>query len=252
MKKAISVQLSILFTLMIFFMGVNPLFAHYMWVETNPIGEIGKEQEVKVFFGEYTYGLREEVGGENFERVKKFKAWIVAPDGSKEGLTFVPSEKFYVSTFIPKTEGTYSVLLDNNEIDVIDYTQYDFGIFKTHYHSLAKVFVGKTPGKTVSENPLGISIVDVSERNLEKGSDLKLKILYKGEQLADTEVSVFVADQWSKQLTTDENGEISLTLPWDTKFIVEVTKKEEVPGSYNGEEYEFIWHCATYCIDLSN
>jgi len=29
---------------------------------------------------------------------------------------------------------------------------------------------------------------------------------------------------------------------------VETTTKEEIPGTYNGEEYEFIWHCATYCI----
>ena len=239
----------IMFTLMVLLMGVNPLFAHYMWVETKPTGEKGKEHEVRVYFGEYTYGLLEEVGGESFERMKKFKVWLVAPNGEKEQMTFVPSKEFYVSTFTPHSDGTYSIILDNDEIDVLDYTEYDFGIFKTHYHSVAKVAVGSGGSAFVSDNPSGITIVDLTEGTLKKGGELSLKVLYKGEPLTDSEISIFIEDQWSKKMWTDENGQVSLTLPWDKKYIVEVTKKEEVPGEYNGLSYEFIYHCATYYID---
>ena len=78
--------------------------------------------------------------------------------------------------------------------------------------------------------------------------EVKLQVFYKGEPLAKNELKVYVADLWSKTLYTDENGQVSFLKPWETKYIVETTIKEEVPGTYKGEEYQFIWHCATYCI----
>ncbi|MEQ6118107.1 DUF4198 domain-containing protein [Reichenbachiella sp. MALMAid0571] len=241
----------LIFTALVLILGTGNLLAHYLWIETKPVGKIGKSQEIKVFFGEYTYGLQEKVGEKSFDAVKKFKAWVVAPNGSKTELVFEPTESSYLSSFTPESAGTYTVVLNNNEIDVIDYTKYDFGIFKTHYHSIAKITVKGGAENTVAMNPEGITIVDVSQKPLSQGEELKFQIRYKGEPLAEQEVNVFVADQWSKKLTTDENGEVSLKLPWDTKFIVEVTKNEKVPGNYKGEDYEFIYHCATYCVDVS-
>ncbi|MEO2052613.1 MAG: hypothetical protein ABGX00_12695 [Allomuricauda sp.] len=39
-----------------------------------------------------------------------------------------------------------------------------------------------------------------------------------------------------------------IVLLWISKYIVETTTKEEIPGTYIGEDYQFIWHCATYCL----
>ncbi|WP_335966660.1 DUF4198 domain-containing protein [Galbibacter sp. PAP.153] len=218
-------------------------FAHYLWIETNAQGEIGKEQEIKVHFGEYTYGVIEEVEGEAFSKVNKFSLWVVSPSGEKQLLETSAEKDHYKALFTPKEKGTYTVLLNNNEIDVIDYTQYDFGIFKTHYHSVANINVDNK-NNTATQNDTGITVKRIATDN----NEVKLQVLYKNEPLAKNEVQIYVTDLWSKTLHTDEEGYISFKQPWDTKYIVETTYKEEVPGTYNGEDYEFIWHCATYCI----
>jgi uncharacterized GH25 family protein len=217
--------------------------AHYLWIETNGTGKLSQAQEVRVHYGEYTYGVIEKVEGEAFPAVSKFTLWAIAPDGTKTPLTTEAKEDHYLASFTPSQNGVYTIALNNNEIDVIDYTQYDFGIFKTHYHSTAKVQVG-SDGDTKTANPDGIVVKQLEN----DGEKIKLQVLYKGEPIPKNEFKVYVADLWSKTLYTDDNGEVSFALPWNTKYIVETTTKEEIPGTYNGEDYEFIWHCATYCI----
>lgn len=230
---------SILFLLF----GAMSASAHYLWIETNSKGTLGQVQEVRVHYGEYTYGVIEKVGGEAFPAVSKFTLWAIAPDGTKTVLGTEAKEDHYLASFTPSQNGVYTLALNNNEINVIDYTEYDFGIFKTHYHSTAKVLVG-LDGDTKTVNPEGIAIKQLKN----DGKEIKLQVLYKGEPIAKNELKVYVSDLWSKTLYTDDNGEVSFALPWKTKYIVETTTKEEVPGTYNGDDYEFIWHCATYCI----
>jgi uncharacterized GH25 family protein len=235
--------------LLLFLVSTNS-FAHFMWVETNPVGKSGSKQEVKVYFGEYNYGVYEKVNEEAFQKMKNFEVWVTSPSGVKTKLEVQPADTYYSGWFTPTEKGTYTVVLNNNKIDVIDYTQYDFGIFKTHYHSVAKVEVGNKANETAAQNNDGLAVVDVTKKEHKEKGETTLKILYKGQPLAETEVSVFVSDQWAKKVYTDANGIVKFNLPWNTKYVVEVTKKEEVPGNYNGKDYQFVWHCATYAIPL--
>jgi len=221
--------------------------AHYMWIETPSKGKIGKGHKVQVYFGEYTYSLTEKPNEERFKAVEKFNVWVIAPSGLKLPVTLKATELFYEGTFIPKESGTYTVVMNNNEIDVIDYTQYNFGIFKTHYHATAKVVVGENQSTKI-ENPNGLSIKQLTNN----ADETVLEISYKGSLLTENEVTVFISDLWSKKLETDKDGQVKFKLPWNTKYIIEVTKNEEVPGIYNGKEYGFIWHCATFCIPQVN
>ncbi|WP_420583375.1 DUF4198 domain-containing protein [Reichenbachiella sp.] len=218
--------------------------AHYMWVETSPAGKLNQEQTIKVHFGEYTYGVIEKVGGDGFNAVKDFQLFVIDPKGKKTELEVSAQEDHYLASFTPKKEGTYTIVLDNDQIDVIDYTQYDFGIFRTHYNSIAKVQIGEKEADTTAQNEEGIAL-----QRLVSEDGIKLLVTYQGKPLAENEVKVFVADQWSKTLETDENGVVSFQLPWQTKYIVETTIKEEVPGQFRGKDYEFIWHCATAYIN---
>ncbi len=228
----------------------GPASAHYLWVQTAETGDVGKAHEVTVYFGEYTYGVIEDPAGENFAGVKNFQLWAIAPSGDKVEIVTTAGKEAFVGEFIPSEIGTYTVVLNNDEIDVIDYTQYDFGIFKTHYHSTAKVVVGKEVESSAATNSSGLVVVNASEKTAAKDGEVVLKVLFKGEPIEGQEVSVFVSDLWSKKLHTDANGQVGFKLPWATTYTVETTKKEEVPGTYKGEEYEFIWHCATYAIAL--
>ncbi len=237
MKKIILTALLVVFS-------ISHMFAHYLWIETKATGMIGQEQDVKVYFGEYTYGEIEKVNGEAFPKVKHFTLWIVDETGNRTELGTTPFEDHYLAKFTPTKNGTYTVVLNNNNIDVIDYTKYDFGIFKTHYHATTKFQVGKTATNTMAINENGMTIKEVLNTN----DTVKLQVLYQNNPLPKNEVKIYVADLWSKTLETDENGYVSFKRPWDTKYIVETTIKEDIPGTYNGEAYQFIWHCATYCI----
>ncbi|TYP98145.1 putative GH25 family protein [Tenacibaculum adriaticum] len=238
MKKSILTILLALFATM-------QTFAHFLWIETSPTGKINREQEIRVYFGEYNYDVIEKVDGEAFPKVKDFTLWVVDPSGTKTELKTTAFEEYYSTKFTPTKKGTYTVLLNNNKIDVVDYTQYDFGIFKTHYHSVTKIQVGGKNQDTVASNNEGITVKHVSD----SPKEVKLQVLYKNKPLAKNEVKVFISDLWSKTLHTDDNGFVSFKLPWKTKYIIETTIKEEVPGKYKGEDYQFIWHCVTYSIN---
>jgi len=232
---------SILIATLFMLASINS-FAHYLWIETNPVGKKGKEQEVKVFFGEYTYGEIEEAKGDAFTFVKDFSLWLVDAKRDKTEIIVKATSDHFVGHFTPKKKGVYTVLLDNDNIDVIDYTKYDFGIFKTHYHAIAKVNVGAKKGNTIADNTTGITLKDVSKNK----DEVKLQVLFKNKPLAKNELKVFVADAWIKTLETDENGFISFKKLWNTKYIIETTFSEHTPGIYKDENYEFIWHCVTY------
>ncbi|MDO6802925.1 DUF4198 domain-containing protein [Wenyingzhuangia sp. 1_MG-2023] len=235
---------NIFLTLSIVLFACTNSFAHYMWIESNPNGKIGQSQEVKVFFGEYTYGEIEETESNAFKSVEKFTLWAIDANGTKTELKTTAKDNYYLAEFTPKNNGTYTLVLDNNAIDVIDYTKYNFGIFKTHYHAVEKVQVGNKNNPTAAVNTNGITVKDVSE----KENTIKLQVLFKDKALAKNEVKIYVADMWTKTLTTDENGFVTFNLPWKTKYIVETTYKEEVPGQYNHKDYQFTWHCVTYSI----
>ncbi|UNY98374.1 DUF4198 domain-containing protein [Zhouia spongiae] len=234
---------------LLMFLIAGNTFAHYLWIETNPVGSENKKHEVKVRFGEYTYGVIEKVNGEAFKNVSQFNVWLIAPDGSKSALEVAPKDDHYLGVFIPGQTGTYTVVLDNKNMNVLDYTQYDFGIFKPQYHAKAKVSVGET-ADTARSNADGIEIVDISSRPAKKGEEVALQVLFKGEPLIKNEIVVYVSDLWSKKMETDEKGEISFKLPWKTIYTVEATYNETTPGTFKNADYEFIWHCATYCIKL--
>ncbi|WP_111309939.1 DUF4198 domain-containing protein [Confluentibacter sediminis] len=237
MKKIILTALLIVFT-------TSQMFAHYLWIETNKTGMVGVEQDVKIYYGEYTYGEIEKVNGEAFPKVKNFTLWIIDEKGNRTTMETTAFEDYYLAKFKPAKNGTFTIALNNNEIDVLDYTKYNFGIFKTHYHATAKIQVGQTDSETLAVNEIGITIKDVSKNK----DQIKLQVLFKNKLLPENEVHIYVSDLWSKTLKTDEKGFILFKLPWDTKYIIEATIKEEVPGTYKGEAYQFIWHCGTYCI----
>ncbi|WP_405380871.1 DUF4198 domain-containing protein [Maribacter sp. LLG6340-A2] len=235
----------ILITIGLLLFTVSPMFAHYLWLETDRTGNLNKKQEVRVYFGEYTHGVIEKVKGENYPSVSKFNLWLIHPDGKKTALKSTAKENYYVAYFTPKTNGTYTVALNNDNIEVLDYTKWDFGIFKTHYQSTAKVQVGNKISETKTLNEDGIVIKELANED----DEIKLQVLFKGKPLAKNEFKIYVSDLWSKTLETDENGEVIFSLPWNTKYTMETIYEERVPGTYNGKDYEFVWHCATYCIN---
>lgn len=222
--------------------GSNSAFAHYLWVETSAKGNLNEPQEVRVYYGEYAYGVVEEVAGDAFKGVSDFKLWLVDPAGKKHALETKAGTDHYSAEFTPTQDGVYLVYLENQNIEVLDYTEYDFGIFKPVYKTFKQVNVNAEQTADSSKFTEGLVINQIENT----ADSVKLQVLYNGAPLEKAEATISMLDLWTKKVTTDENGMISYTKPFETKYIVEVTHNENTPGSYNDVDYQFIWHCATY------
>lgn len=241
MKKSI---LTILFLAVI-----SNSFAHYIWIETNPSGKINNEHEIKIRFGEFSEGVIEKVSGENFNNVKEFTIWLIAPDGSKTSLQAIAKNDYYSTSFIPQQKGTYTIALDNKNIKVFDYTKYDYTTFKPEYHAKARVVVEGSISELKSTNPEGIEIIDVTPKSHQNTQEVTLKVLYKNTALKNGEITLFTAEKWSLKEKTNDQGLVTFKLPKKTIYTVEVTHEEKVPGTYKEVDYKLIWHCATYFIN---
>ena len=224
------------------FLSIN-VSAHFVWIETAEAGEIGESQEIKIFWGEYDDG-KEAADGKSFTKIKDFELYVIQPNGKKTVLTAKPNGDHFLSTYTPDKNGTFTIILNHNKIPVYDLSKYGHGIFKANYHATAKIQVGDKTGETVVENPNSISV-----QNLSESSDvLKIQAMYRGEPMAKTEIVVMVAGGWTKKLKTDENGYAIVKLPYQTTYVMEVTYKEEVAGSFEGVDYNYIWHCCSLSV----
>lgn len=230
----------------VLFAAIGHSFGHFMWIETNQIGKINQEQQIDVFFGEFSYGMKEEAKGDSFTKVKEFTLRVVHSSGESVDLEAVANGDHYTAKFTPKQEGTYTVIMNNDQINVYDLTRHNFGIFKAHYHATAKIQVGEKSTQTIVDNPNGITIKNVST----KTDKAELLVLYKGKALTEAEFTVFMPDKWSRSIKTDANGMVSFDLPFETTYVVEATFKDETTGTFKGTDYQFVWHCCSLSIKL--
>jgi hypothetical protein len=123
------------------------------------------------------------------------------------------------------------------------------GILKPQYHSKTKVVVGGTPSAIQTTNAEGIEIIDLGNAPFAVNGEVKLQVLFKGKPLVKNELVLSIDGQWTKKLWTGEDGTVSFKLPWNTLYTAEAIYDEKTPGSFNGKEYQYIWHCATYCFE---
>ena len=73
---------------------------------------------------------------------------------------------------------------------------------------------------------------------------------FKNEPLAKQELVIGINNGWTKTVYTDENGNVSFSLPWARQYLIEAIYNEETPGSYNNKDYKLIRHCATHSIKV--
>ncbi|MEL7833758.1 DUF4198 domain-containing protein [Fodinibius sp. Rm-B-1B1-1] len=242
-------KLTILFLLV--FGIINQLSAHNLWLETDATGTIGKTQQVHVYYGEYTYNYYEKVD-ENFKDVDDFDLWLVAPNGDKTKLEPVAGNQRYTAEFTPDQNGSYTIILESTRNNVVDWREYDLGILKPNFYASTSIAIGN-PGKTeatISNQPK-LFIKDNSSGGYQAENQVNLTVLFNGKPVAKQEVIVTIADQWTKTVTTNENGKTTFNLPWSGQYVLEVIYTEEQSGSFQGTDFEAIRHTATYTIQAN-
>lgn len=234
--------------LIVCLLATTKTFAHFYWLETNSNGKVGQEQNIKIFFGEYKTQEIEKTNGEVYQNnAKNFVLYLIDNQGNKTELQTTPKDNHYIALFTPKAKGVHTIVLDNENYEVLDYTKYDYGIFKPNYQSITQIRVGEEMETKLSLNPESITIVPLFKDK----TTTKLQVLFKNKPLPNKEVTLFHAKNKSKTLKTNKKGVITFNITPNSnqKYIVEATHEDTLKGVFKGKDYQFTWHCAVFTIN---
>jgi len=232
---------NILLLTLIFSVITNSLFAHALWIETAGAGKIGKEQTVKIYYGEYEDGERDSVI-KWYSDLKDLSLWLVTPDQQKIQLTTAPGTNYYEARFTPATNGTYTLAVSHQTRELGENTRY-------HFLASTDVTVGKpTVNSAVAVNSFQLHKSDVNPTKLNK--EIQLKALLDNVNASGKKVSVFSPNGWSKELITDANGVIAFVPPFKGRYVIEISDMDKVAGEHYGKPYQETWKAATYSIEV--
>lgn len=218
--------------------------AHYIWIELAAPVALNKEQEVRIYYGEFNEGVREVKGG-RLEELDGIQAWLISPDGAKTNLTVTTDSKFFKTTFTPKLEGKYVILAVNTVREVVDWSKYDLGIVRPVYYTTKEIIVGSVQPNAFTTLPdvAALSVSSAAEKN-------SYRVSFKGKPLSKVKVLFHAPNEWSKELSTDADGKVSFDPLWKGQYIIECIYPEKTPGTFKGKNYEVIRHRATLTIDI--
>lgn len=71
-----------------------------------------------------------------------------------------------------------------------------------------------------------------------QGEAGRFTVYYKGQPLAKAKVSAIVPNGWSREQTTDDQGQVRFDLPWQGAYVLEAHHVDKQPGERQGERYD--------------
>jgi uncharacterized GH25 family protein len=212
------------------------IFAHALWIETNPVGKKGQAQEVNIFYGEYSEGKPEKIE-DWWSDVKEFSIWLIGPDNQKTQLTVSPVGDHFTTSFTPSGDGSYTLLISHDVKEIGEKTKYQF-------NTSANVRVGAITSSTTAINPFSAKI---------QGSKLKKPVRISGvfnDQPADKfTATIFSPSGWTKEISS-ENGVVEFIPEWSGKYMIEISKTDEEKGNHAGKAFDKVWRCATTLVNI--
>ncbi|MGX5817867.1 DUF4198 domain-containing protein [Chitinophaga lutea] len=214
--------------------------AHALWVETSPSGKKGQAQEVRVYWGEYA---DKDISPLDkwFSDTKAYTLFVVTPDNKKIPLASTPGKDHYKAYFTPESDGVYTVVMQHSVKDVYHGSRLD-------YHASAQVTVGKGAA-AANANSNAISVEAPARAKYGVNQQISLKSVLSGKPTSG-EVEVIAPNGWIRKLWADSTGIVNFTPLWPGRYMVEVARTDKTPGSHQGKNFDAIWRCATYCIEV--
>lgn len=232
---------NIIFLTLVISLMTTGVFAHALWIETAATGQIGKEQTVKVYYGEFVEAERDSVA-KWYSDVKGLELWLVGPDQKKTLLKTTAGINYYEAKFTPGTTGAYTLAISHQAKDLGGSTKY-------HFLASADVTVGKAAGKNpAAVNNLQLQKHVVSANQVNK--QVQLKAYLNNTDAAGKKVSVFSPNGWAKELTTDKTGMVSFVPPFPGRYVIEISDMDKTAGEHYGKPYQETWKGATYSFEV--
>lgn len=210
--------------------------AHALWIETAALGTKSEEQEVRIYYGEYSQGLIEPLD-KWYSDLKDFKIYVLSPSLKKTELMKTALSDYYKASFMPTEEGTYILFIEHPAKDPYITTAFEF-------LAIAKVQVGH-----ITSTPIGLSLnIDLDPKNYKVGDTINVKITRNDTVFANAEVEVVLPDGWARKFKTDKTGTISFNSPVKGKYLLEVTDTEDRKTNWFGITIDKIWRANTFVI----
>jgi len=226
--------------------SLSNVFAHAFWIKTNAAGKKGQPHAVEVFFAEPA-GKRELLNSDEMKTVKKFTLWLLVPGKEKIKLELVPAKDHYTSTFTPVNDGKYHIVLQNEEIDVVDYQA--AGIYKSDFFASATVNVGVA--KPAVLPPSGFKFTVSAEGKLRPDQPVTVTLEHQQIDLSKVTLSIYNQQGWKLDVKVNkQTGKGIFNVLGAGSYFIEAAYNNKVDGNYNGKAYNSAYYAATEIIEV--
>ncbi|MCW3466778.1 DUF4198 domain-containing protein [Chitinophaga nivalis] len=218
------------------------VFAHMLWIETQLTGTKGKEQQVKIYYGEYTEHTPEKVS-DWYSDVKTFTLWLIGPDKQKTKLTCTPGADHFTASFTPATDGVYTLAVSHDARELGGTTKYQF-------NASATVAVGKTAVATETVTGHELTAFTGAGKVFKVNKPVAVKTSFKSTPTEKIQVAVFSPSGWNTTIVTDAAGVATFVPLWPGKYMLEATNMHTEDGTLYENKYNGVWRNATIAFEV--
>lgn len=194
--------------------------AHGLWIEQTGATKT-------LFFGEPENALKEVSPG-RLDSIKAPRA--TAAGGERKAWATPPRTP--TGFDLGQSPALQGVLATETTMEVTDWTRYGIGIIKPVFHA------------RYAPAPLKATLPELELDIVPTGAVNTFRVTYQGKPLNKTKVIVIAPNTWSKEASSDEQGQVVVSAPWRGQYVLQVTHVDKTPGQFDGKPYEASRHRA--------
>lgn len=200
--------------------------AHQIWLEPAPGG-------AKLYFGEFGENLRETSPG----RLDKFvsPAAQELKGGERSALTLQKTGNAFV--FTGASGKGAAIVAEDKAYPITERKEGDKPV-RSVFHPAARLITGdgaQSPALTLDLVPLGKPGKATRE----------FQVIFKDQPLPKAKLTLATPSGWHQDYRSDENGRLSISLPWRGAYVLELRHQDNTPGNRNGEAFDLTYYATT-------
>ncbi len=203
--------------------------AHHVWIEQE--GE-----QASLYFGEFGMNLHEiSAPGGLLNKLSGSSAKVVSTTTSRDLPLAKGPEAYSASAQLAAGDSIVA--------EVLGYPFYEQKIagvaVQTWFRPAARMitdFSARTPVLELDIVPTGVAN--------------QLAVYFKGKPLGRTMVKAITPSGWTQELRTSREGIVTIALPWQSWYAIQVSNVDATPGQRGEESYGQISHVMTLTLRL--